>query len=384
MTAIANGLNKDGYPAPRGRAKGWRCDTVREILANPAYAGDYAQLKTGCGKYNRLSKDGHRAVPRKDSPRTHNPKDKWVIVPDTHEAVIDRETFNRAQELLDARPHRETAENQYALSCLLRCGKCGAVMVGVTQRGRRYYECGLRHYDGEAKGTCPGTTVREDVVLASLGAYLTDFLGDEAHELGGRAYMGQLTKDDLPEAFAELKKLVSPPDRPRGEHTRLKKALDRMTADLTKARKNLVLLDPENIPEAQETIRRLETEKANLEQAVRESVPPSEADINAHVEGVLMCMYRLAEACELMGKEPYHDDDGNRIGVHNGDGTVTIGTAEMEAPKLVKRLLGKVAGVTINTAVEGKGNRTRHAFGGGEIAFRGVRANSGKAGLLPS
>ncbi len=42
MSRSADGLNADGIPSPGGRGKPWRFDTVKVILENPAYTGDYA------------------------------------------------------------------------------------------------------------------------------------------------------------------------------------------------------------------------------------------------------------------------------------------------------------------------------------------------------
>jgi hypothetical protein len=53
-----------------------------------------------------------------------------------------------------------------------------------------------------------------------------------------------LKPGDLPEAFTKLKKLLMPPTRPKEDRKRLEELLEKLTADLTRARGNLVLLDP--------------------------------------------------------------------------------------------------------------------------------------------
>jgi len=51
--------------------------------------------------------------------------------------------------------------------------------------------------------------------------------------------------DDLPKAFAEIKKLLFHPAKPKQDRKRLEKHLDKLTADLAKARGNLVMLVPQ-------------------------------------------------------------------------------------------------------------------------------------------
>ena len=93
-------LNEHGVPSPTAyrRAKGlpvsstsddpmWGDRVVWNILTNPIYTGDLVQ--------------GRRRV---KSYKVHEieavPEDEWVTVPDTHEAIIDKESFEKVQALL--------------------------------------------------------------------------------------------------------------------------------------------------------------------------------------------------------------------------------------------------------------------------------------------
>src|SRR5262249_17975281 len=226
---IAAPLNTDGVVSPggfvpgtrgpRGRVRGWRYGSVKVILENPAYTGDFAACRSYYGKYHHIekgdigkssSKKGKDG--KKDVWRGRNPKEKWIIHPDHHEAIIDRATFDKAQEILDryrakdrdgrprqGRSRHTPEENPYVLSCLLRCGRCGSKVYGITKEGRRYYECGNRHYNGN--DSCAGTTVREDVVLRGIADHLENWLGLDGDALGTAAFYGKLdlSADDLPE-----------------------------------------------------------------------------------------------------------------------------------------------------------------------------------------
>src|SRR5208282_3334838 len=148
MMNIATRLNKDGIVSPSGRVKGWRFDTIRVILRNPAYAGDYAGCRYSYGKYHTI-KQGTVA---KANGRCSRPESEWVVRRDSHEPIVDRATWEKAQAILDkgktGRSPYTPEKNPFVLAGLLRCGRCGAPLGGihsgshVQNNRRRYYECG--------------------------------------------------------------------------------------------------------------------------------------------------------------------------------------------------------------------------------------------------
>jgi hypothetical protein len=242
------------------------------------------------------------------------------------------------------------------------------------------------------------------VIVRSLADHLENWLGlaggrGEGAWLETAAYYGALTSPDhLPEAFAEVKKLLMPPGRPKQDRRRLEKHLEKLTADLAKARGNLVLLDPENIPDAQERIRKMDEERAAVEQELKECRPPAEEEVNAVVLSVLNALYSLAQCCRVLTKPVYVNAAGQRA-IDNGDGTLTYSWHSQFAPQAVKTLLTRLTsaggslvchttirvGKKVNkrtTWVDRDGVRryaekevvcgTRHLFGGGEIRFRNV------------
>lgn len=60
---------------------------IHEMLTNPIYTGDLVQSRRRVKSYKVHQIE---AVP----------EDEWVRVPDTHEAIIPHETFNKVQALL--------------------------------------------------------------------------------------------------------------------------------------------------------------------------------------------------------------------------------------------------------------------------------------------
>jgi hypothetical protein len=92
---IASSLTKQGIRSPKGM-ECWRSSTIRNILRNEKYCGDVRYQKT-------YSKDylTHRSV------KNHNVLPQWYWEND-HPAIIKRDKWNKAQELLDARKWRKS------------------------------------------------------------------------------------------------------------------------------------------------------------------------------------------------------------------------------------------------------------------------------------
>lgn len=245
-------FNAEGFISPKGKVKGWRFDSVRVILENPAYTGDYASGRyAGGGKY-LTTKQGNVVPVTAEDRGQRRPAVEWTLRPDRHEAIIDRPTFERAQEILakgKTGPSPHTPEtNPYLLTGVLSCGKCGAPLRGLVTGKRRFYECGNRNYNGN--DACQGTTVREDVVLLSIADHRQEeFLSLDNRELYSKAERGELEPGDLPKAFFKVRQLVAPPKQQANDRKKLEKEHKTLGEQIVTARRNLGLLtDPSNIP----------------------------------------------------------------------------------------------------------------------------------------
>ena len=149
IMGIAKELNAMGIPNPSTykRLKGynyrhpvgnkndglWPDSSVRRILKNEMYIGNMIQ-----GRNTTVSYKIHqcRAVPKED----------WIRVTGTHEAIIDPDTFRKAQNLLGRYIRKPPAQNRvHLLSGFVRCAKCGRIMSRKTNRHPygtyHYYRC---------------------------------------------------------------------------------------------------------------------------------------------------------------------------------------------------------------------------------------------------
>lgn len=117
---IACKLNELGIPAPRGGE--WHKDTINKLLRNDHYAG-----KVHFNNIKRVTmvENGERV-----SKRITQPRDEVIVAEGRHQAIIDPETFQKAQDKLSLNPPNTT---RYALknplSGLLKCEKCGLAML---------------------------------------------------------------------------------------------------------------------------------------------------------------------------------------------------------------------------------------------------------------
>ena len=168
IMGIAKELNAMGIPNPSAhkRSKGlkyrhpsgektdglWPDSSVRRILRNEMYIGNMIQGKNTTISYKIKQ---CRAVPKED----------WILVEGTHEAIIDRDTFQKAQALFN-RNIRKPPKNDSVLlfSGLVRCGHCGRIMSKKTNRHSygtyHYYRCTT--HSRMNPGQCTARAIRID------------------------------------------------------------------------------------------------------------------------------------------------------------------------------------------------------------------------------
>ena len=152
LAQIARDLNMDEIPAPSvyWQQKGvihkkkytnlWEGKQIRNIMKNPIYIGDVLISKTQKCYYKGIT----TAVNRDDG----------YYVENHHEAVIDRETFNRAQEMMASRRKEYFStrdkydgiqnKKESLLRGILYCGHCGNKM-NIYRRTAKLVN-GVGHY----------------------------------------------------------------------------------------------------------------------------------------------------------------------------------------------------------------------------------------------
>lgn len=168
---IAAMLNDRGIVNPtRYKAeRGWTCNhpikndfglwnkvTIWRILHNEMYIGVMIQ-----GRRKKVS--------YKSKVMIDMPEDQWYRVEGTHEAIIDRETFDAVQRGLALRSKSDGSGEVHVLAGLVKCMDCGSTMSRTTncQKGKpriSYLRCKLYADSGKQK-LCTRHSVRLDQLI---------------------------------------------------------------------------------------------------------------------------------------------------------------------------------------------------------------------------
>ena len=179
VTQIARRLNDSGVPSPSAylyntgvckteKYNGviWYVQTVKNLLSRQVYIGHMVQGK------KRQSFYENRGQYKK-------PREEWVVVENTHKPLIDRETFDKVQELAQRRnaeyfetlgrfTHLETTEN--ILKGLICCADCKRPLVrykNVSHEKKLWYTFICPTHANDI-GSCPLKNIREDALFPML------------------------------------------------------------------------------------------------------------------------------------------------------------------------------------------------------------------------
>ena len=128
----------------------WANNTIRKMLSNQIYCGDTVNFKT-YSKSNKLKK------------RIKNSPENMRIFPNTHEAIIDRATFNLVQKHFEGRKRADKRGELDKYAGYLYCAECGSRLYRNRDKAHGYdsYRCG--HYESR-KSDCTSHYIRESVL----------------------------------------------------------------------------------------------------------------------------------------------------------------------------------------------------------------------------
>lgn len=130
MNSIAKYLSNSGIKTKKGKDV-WHRQTVRQILMNESYTGRYYQ-----NKWNTEGMLRNKYITNPDEKVRISKRDESEWIEMSIPRIISDEQFNQAAELLKEARRRwaKSSVNQYLLSGLLRCQKCGNTMVGTKSK----------------------------------------------------------------------------------------------------------------------------------------------------------------------------------------------------------------------------------------------------------
>lgn len=163
---IAAVLNGENVPSPAVYAHlqtsctgQWSGERISEMLRNETYIGNIVQ-----GRRRRVSYKSKKCV-------SLPPRD-WVIVQNTHEALVEPETFERVQALLSSRRHTRSRTYDFLLKGLVFCHECGHPLGVINRKNAAgedvlYFIC--RTYQRSTIGrACTSHTIRESTLTRAV------------------------------------------------------------------------------------------------------------------------------------------------------------------------------------------------------------------------
>ena len=232
IIGIAKELNEEGIPNPSmyKKLKGfnyrhpvgksndglWPDSSVRRILKNEMYIGNMVQGKNTTISYKIKQ---CRAIP----------KEEWIIVENTHEPIVSKEIFEKAQSLFNKNIRVAPKKKEVDLfSGFVRCSDCHRAMnkkSNIHSYGTyHYYRCATVRK--MKKNACGNHTIRIDKLEEAVLTVIQNMV-NVAIEM-----------DDI------LKKINSNSERKK-ESEHLKKAIETQTAEREKCKRMLIDLYPD-------------------------------------------------------------------------------------------------------------------------------------------
>ncbi len=130
----------------------WATQSVNKILANPTYLGHTVNFRTKKKSY-------------KSKKKIDLPKEEWAIFENTHEAIIDQDTFDTVQRIRQAKRRPTDMGEMSIFSGLVYCADCGQKMYlcsCTTMKQKEYFNCSS--YRKKKKATCTSHQITVEAV----------------------------------------------------------------------------------------------------------------------------------------------------------------------------------------------------------------------------
>lgn len=143
-----------GLQLIRNRRYDWHGGTVLNILNKQEYMGHTVNFRT-------------RKVSYKSKKKVDNPPEEWVIFENTHEAIVDADTWYLAQHEKGTKTRIDSVGLANPLTGLMFCADCGAKMYNSRHRNERNNDASGLHFDTYNCSTYSNTRIRETRICSN-------------------------------------------------------------------------------------------------------------------------------------------------------------------------------------------------------------------------
>lgn len=173
---IAATLNEEHVPTPatycgwnmgrKGPYAGlWSSERISEMLQNETYIGNMVQ-----GRQVKISYKSKKCL--------HQERENWVVVENTHEPLIDAESFRKVRMLVNSRKHTRSRTYDFLLKGMIFCHECGYPLAVLNRKNAAgedvlYFVC--RTYQRFTKaGVCSCHSIKEKTVTDAVVAKIQE------------------------------------------------------------------------------------------------------------------------------------------------------------------------------------------------------------------
>lgn len=317
---IARTLNAQGTPSPAvyrcmthegldvnqySQRQEWTSATITKMLRNVVYLGHTAQ-----GKTTRVSFKSHLTV--------SNPRAEWIVIENTHEALVDAETFDLVRRRSASRTCGKKGAFYNLFSGIAKCADCGKNMsaTGTRKKGSpANLTCGGYKLYGadECSNHFIDYNVLYEIVLTSLKEQLCISRGERAAILDNaqKHPLFIVKQQDHRKELGSIKKRLRELEKIIG-----KLYEDNAAGRLNNARMNKLLPKYEQEAEALENrMDAIEVEKAApvpLEQTSREKLDKLLCQFTDVTELTPKLLFKLIDHIEI-GQGHYEKGANGRV-----------------------------------------------------------------------
>jgi len=156
----------------------WSKTSVMRVLKNEVYIGNIVQHK--CEKIHFKTKK-HRNLP----------KEEWEIVENTHEPIIDRDTFLKVQELLNMHIRSTGKGTPHIFAGKVICKDCGSALAKSSYGSYHYLSCSKYRLDNSS---CSKHSIQFDVLTETVEQRIRNLLSDLIKDK--EKFLRQLVEND--------------------------------------------------------------------------------------------------------------------------------------------------------------------------------------------
>ena len=209
---IAVIFNEANIPTPAQHAKikpskkrgvfsgKWSSERISAMLQDEVYIGSMVQ-----GRVKSLS--------YKSKKPNKVPKEEWIVVENTHEPIVDKETFEKVGMMIKSRNHTRCCKHDFLLKGLIFCHECG-YPLGVSNRdlsGNRkalYFICRTyQRFTNERK--CTTHSIRVEYVTEKVIEQVKSVCDKFINDVDFNKLLEQINKDMQEEKIKQGKDLIT-------------------------------------------------------------------------------------------------------------------------------------------------------------------------------